>query len=308
MTTDSTTTAQRAASSSSTRRITVNGVTLHAEVREPGAGGRGDLTVLLLHGFTGSAAGWGSHLDTLASAGLRVIALDLLGHGGSDAPPTPARYSIERCRDDILAALPLLGAEPGETVLLGYSMGGRIALYTALAGVFRALILESASPGLATAAERAERRAADEALAASIERDGLPAFVAHWEAQPLFASQRDLPPQTQAALRAQRLANGAEGLARSLRGVGTGAQPSLHGQLATLTLPTLVIAGARDAKFAAIAGQMAAAIPHARLALVADAGHTVHLEQPKRFDALVTDFCAQLPPNTGEDLEATTTP
>ena len=91
----------------------------------------------------------------------------------------------------------------------------------------RSLVLESASPGLATAAERQLRRAADEALAERIERDGIPAFVSAWEQLPLFAGLAWLPAEERAALRAQRLANNATGLANSLRGMGTGAQPSL---------------------------------------------------------------------------------
>ena len=174
-------------------------------------------------------------MDTLADYGLRIIALDLLGHGQSDAPDDAKRYSIEHCQKDILAALQELGVNKGQAIILGYSMGGRIALYTAFSGFFRALILESASPGLEDPAEREERRASDEALAASIEREGVPAFIERWERLPLFASQRTLPFECREALHRQRLQNNATGLAQSLRGVGTGVQPSLYAQLPTLT-------------------------------------------------------------------------
>ena len=277
------------------QRIAVNGVALNAELREPvrATAGQAAQTLMLLHGFTGSAAGWGAHLDAFATVGLRVIALDMLGHGASETPTDPRRYAIERCHDDILAALTTLGVAPGEATLLGYSMGGRIALYTALRSpcCFQRLILESASPGLASAGERAARRVSDEALADRIERDGVRAFVDAWERLPLFASQRALPPERQHGLRAQRLRNSPLGLANSLRGVGTGAQPALYDQLPTLALPTLLIAGALDTKYDAIASQMADALPHARLAIVPDAGHTVHFERPAAFDALVTAFC-----------------
>lgn len=276
------------------QRIAVNGVALNAELRQrlPGDAGQTGQTLVLLHGFTGSAAGWGAHMNAFATAGLRVIALDMLGHGASDAPADPRRYAIERCHDDILAALAALGVARGEATLLGYSMGGRIALYTALRspGSFRRLILESASPGLAGADERAARRASDAALAERIERDGILAFVDEWERLPLFASQRALPAALQHTLRAQRLRNSPQGLANSLRGVGTGAQPALHDQLPTLSLPTLLIAGALDAKYTAIARDMADTLPHARFASVAEAGHAVHFERPAKFDALVTAF------------------
>ncbi len=123
---------------------------------------------------------------------------------------------------------------PGEAILLGYSMGGRIALYTAFSHFFRALILESASPGLADAAEREQRRRSDAALAESIERDGVAAFVEHWEQLPLFASQSNLALETRQSLHRQRLANRAHGLANSLRGVGTGEQPALHSPIGDL--------------------------------------------------------------------------
>ena len=247
-------------------------------------------TLVLLHGFTGSAAGWGRHLDALASRGLRVIAFDLPGHGRSDAPTDPCRYAMEYCRQDILAALRELGVDEGQAVLLGYSMGGRIALYTAFSGLFRALVLESASPGLDDPTAREKRRRDDEELAASIERDGVAAFVARWEKLPLFASQHALPLDVREALHRQRLHNRASGLAQSLRGAGTGVQPSMYPRLPLLDIPVLLIAGELDAKFVAIARSMAQALPQAQLRIIPGAGHAVHLERPEEFDSLVGDF------------------
>ncbi len=269
--------------------VHVNGVQLGVELRE--ADVENAPTLVLLHGFTGSAAGWGSHLDTLAAYGLRVIALDMLGHGQSDAPEDAQRYAMEHCQCDILAALKVLGVHKGEAVLLGYSMGGRIALYMAFSGFFRALILESASPGLADPNERVQRRRNDEVLAASIERDGIEAFVKRWEQLPLFASQARLPQKVREELRIQRLRNDAKGLVRSLRGVGTGVQPALHNQLPKLHLSVLLIAGELDRNFCALAQQMAQSLPQTQLCIVPDTGHTVHLEQPEVFDAVVKDFC-----------------
>jgi 2-succinyl-6-hydroxy-2,4-cyclohexadiene-1-carboxylate synthase len=268
--------------------VQVNGVRLGVEQR--GEAGKSDLTLVMLHGFTGSAAGWGHQLDILATYGLRVIALDLPGHGQSDAPDDPQRYAIEHCQQDILAALQELGVSKGQVVLLGYSMGGRIALYTAFSGFFRALILESASPGLEDPAEREQRRISDEALAASIERDGVQAFIERWEKLPLFASQRTLQFECREALRRQRLQNRATGLAQSLRGVGTGVQPSLYARLPTLHIPVLLIAGELDSKFTAIARHMVRVLPQAQLHIIPDAGHAVHLERPEEFISLVGNF------------------
>src|SRR5258706_10931248 len=268
--------------------VRVNGVQLGIEER--GEARKSCLTLVMLHGFTGSAAGWGSHLETLAAYGWRVIALDLPGHGQSDAPDEPQLYALEYCQQYILAALQELGVSQGEAVLLGYSMGGRIALYTAFSGLFRALILESASPGLEDPAEREQRRISDEALAASIEHDGVQPFIERWEKLPLFASQKTLPLESRETLRRQRLQNTATGLAQSLRGVGTGVQPSQHARLPALHIPVLLIVGELDVKFTAIARHMAQALPQSQLRVIPGAGHTIHLERPEEFVSLVRDF------------------
>ena len=235
----------------------------------------------------------GEHLDTLAHHGFRVIALGMLGHGQSDAPIDPQRYTIEKCEADILAVLHTLGVQKGEAILLGYSMGGRIALYTAFSSFFRALILESASPGLTDPLERVQRKNSDEQLAARIERDGIAGFVEYWEHLPLFASQQRLSDEQQQALHEQRIQNKPLGLANSLRGVGTGVQPALQERLATLTIPVLLLAGILDTKFCAIAQHMAQSLPNVQLYIIPDAGHTVHLEQPELFDRIIIDFCKE---------------
>ena len=269
--------------------IQIHGVRLGIEQR----GKRGQPPLVLLHGFTGSAASWGAYLDTFAAHGMHVIALDMLGHGQSDAPEHAQRYSIGHCRTDMIAVLQSLDITQGEAVLLGYSMGGRIALYTALSGYVRALILESASPGIEDTQEREQRRHSDEQLAERIEREGVPAFVAYWEHLPLFASQSALPGDIQANLHKQRLQNRATGLANSLRGVGTGAQPALYEQLPTLPIPVLLLVGELDKKFVAINQRMAQLLPQAQLHIVAGAGHTIHLEQPAHFERYVLDFCKE---------------
>ena len=265
-------------------RDTVEGLPSPAHGR--GVGGEG---ILLLHGFTGGVSVWREHAPVLARHAT-VVAVDLIGHGHSDAPGDPARYSMARCVADLLAVLDHLGL--ARVAVLGYSMGARVALHLAAAAPDRvsALILESGSPGLAAEEERRARRDSDEALAARIERDGVERFVDYWEALPLFATQRQAPPAVQIVQRQQRLSNSATGLANSLRGMGTGAQASLWNCLCELHMPTLLIVGALDDKFGAIGRAMAAALPRARLAIVLDAGHTVHLEQPEEFDRLVTDF------------------
>ena len=250
--------------------------------------------LVLLHGFTGCASSWEEVIPLFALSGWHIIAFDLHGHGQSEVPATPERGGMEHCAEDLLAALRLLEVEPQQAILLGYSLGGRIALYTAFSGYFRGLILESASPGLATEAEREQRRMSDEHLAQYIENEGIEAFVDYWEVLPLFASQQALAPDRWLVQRHQRLANNQNGLAMSLRGVGTGSQPALHNRLSELNLPVLLITGALDTKFTAINEQMRTQLPQATHQIIPEAGHTVHLEQPQQFAQIVHTFCTKV--------------
>jgi len=242
---------------------------------------------VLLHGFTGSAASWGGRVvDGLTGAGLTPVLLDLPGHGGDAGRRDPPAFTL----DAVLAQISEAGDWPADVV--GYSMGGRLALHFAAAHPerVRRLVLESASPGLATEPERAARRAADEALAASLLSDGVEAFVDRWEAQPLFESRLRLESDVVAHHRELRLRNDAASLAAALRGLGTGSLPSLWERLPDIAVPTLLVVGALDRKFVQIAERMATAMPSARVAVVPDAGHTVHLERPSAWLAVVTDF------------------
>jgi 2-succinyl-6-hydroxy-2,4-cyclohexadiene-1-carboxylate synthase len=266
--------------------VNVNDVRINVEMC------RGPLhapTLVLLHGFTGSAATWAPHMIAWRDT-CTTIAIDALGHGASDAPEYPQRYALPHAAMDIVAVLDHVNIE--RCVLLGYSMGGRVALQTAIAAPDRiaALALESASPGLRTAKERAARVEADERLAQHLERDGIAAFVDMWEQLPLWASRQRLPEATRLAERTQRLRNNPHGLAQSLRGAGTGTQAPLHDYLKEIRIPVLLIAGEQDAKFCAIAREMHAALPNAQPAIIPGVGHTVHLEAPNTFDSLVSDF------------------
>ena len=281
-----------ARSDADARRVAVDGLSLHVERRAPpGASpAAGGLPTVLLHGFTGSVATWDRLAASLVQAGRTVVAVDLIGHGRSDAPESDARYGIERVVDDLAALLGTLGYRAARW--LGYSMGGRVALLLAARHpqLVEALLLEGATAGLSDPRERAERARADDALADRIERGGVPAFVEEWERLPLWDSQRSLPPEVRERLRAQRLGNDAGGLARSLRGMSVGRQPSLWDELGSLRAPTLLLAGALDRKFTAIADEMARALPNATMESIGGAGHAAHLERPESFAGAVLRF------------------
>jgi 2-succinyl-6-hydroxy-2,4-cyclohexadiene-1-carboxylate synthase len=245
--------------------------------------------LLLLHGFTGSVETWRDLRDAVDGR-YTTIALDLPGHGRSDAPADPARYALDALADDLARVLDVL--DVAEVAVLGYSMGGRAALQLALRHPRRvcALVLESTSPGILDERERAARVTSDRALAADLEAQGIEAFVDRWERLPLWESQAALSPDARAALRAQRLANRPRGLANSLRGAGAGVTPSVLERLPALDVPTLLITGALDTKFVALTRTMEGALPQARVVVVPDAGHAVHLERPQEFARLVNAF------------------
>ncbi|MCP4420856.1 MAG: 2-succinyl-6-hydroxy-2,4-cyclohexadiene-1-carboxylate synthase [Chloroflexi bacterium] len=268
------------------RKIMANGVSYHMEQHGLNQAAP---HLLLLHGFTGSSNSWVAHIPTFATH-FSVITLDILGHGRSASPAAPNRYAMPQIANDIIALLN--GLQIDRTGLLGYSMGGRLALYLAChyPHRFSHLILESSSPGLATEAEQIARRQRDGALADWIENEGIEAFVNRWEALPLWVSQKHLTDDVRQQLRQQRLQNNPVGLANSLRGMGTGAQPSLWQQLPMLELPALLLAGALDGKFVTINEQMGALLPNGRLQIIPNAGHTVHLERPERFETAVIEF------------------
>lgn len=256
---------------------------LHLSVSGSGA------PLLALHGFTGCGETLAGTLRGLGD-GWRHLLVDLVGHGRSDPPAALEDCTMQRCVADLAALLDALG-EPS-VHLLGYSMGGRVALAFAAAwpGRVRSAVLVGARAGFEDPAERAARRAADEDLADRIEARGLAWFVEHWMALPLFASQRRLGAGALAAARAQRLRNDPRCLALSLRGMGAGAQPPLHGSLSRLRMPVLLAVGAEDAPFAAVARDLAARLPEARIAEIPGAGHAAHLENPEPFARTVRAF------------------
>jgi 2-succinyl-6-hydroxy-2,4-cyclohexadiene-1-carboxylate synthase len=237
----------------------------------------------LLHGFTGDGSAFDHLRDELH--GFSVVAPDLPGHGAS-MPAT----NWDTTLDELRIALP-----PGPSFVAGYSLGARLALAFALRWPerVRALLLESGSPGIADASERARRRAEDEQLAEFIVRNGVEAFARRWEEHPTLAGQKDLSPSLLAAVRARRSRQSPEGLASALRHLGAGAQPSLWNTLPELHVPVLLVAGERDAKFSQVARSMAAAIPAAKVTLFPNSGHSPHLEAPHRYAAALSAFLTQ---------------
>ncbi len=243
--------------------------------------------MLFLHGFMGRAGDWRGISTGLDERFFR-IAVDLPGHGASLGMPRD-RYTMEGAACSVLEILD--GAGMDRTTIVGYSMGGRLALYLALRHPDRCagLFLESASPGLKDAGERAARRRADEEKAARLEGGNFRGFLRDWYRQPLFvplSRDEDLLRRTIK----DRGRNDPAELAKSLRGMGTGSQPSLWGDLPALRVPALAVAGGLDEKFVGISRRMASLTTGMRLAVVPGAGHNVHAEAPGAYLSLLGSF------------------
>lgn len=243
-------------------------------------------TLVLLHGFTGSRETWVPFIHKWSSA-FQIILIDLPGHGKSITPDFPDMVAF--C--DELKEL-LLGFNVKKCHLLGYSLGGRVALSFAQRHpeFVSSLILESASPGLKTEKERLERRNNDQILAKRLMEHGIEQFIEEWESIPLFSSQKRLPAKTKEKIRNERMMQNASGLSQSLLQMGTGSQPSWWNRLATLGMPVLLVVGGLDEKFVQINQAMEKAINSSELIIVQEAGHAVHVEQAEKFATIVMEF------------------
>lgn len=245
--------------------------------------------LLMLHGFTGSNKTFQESITHLEKH-FSIVAPDLLGHGKTDSPDEIARYSIERIVEDIVTILQELKIM--QCFVLGYSMGGRVATAFASAHpeMVRGLILVSSSPGLAQKDLQESRVQADNRLADMLESEGIISFVDYWEKLALFASQEVLSDELKKRIRLERLAQNPNGLAMSLRGMGTGKQPSYWNHLADFTFPVLLMTGSLDEKFEKIAQEMQQLLPNSTHVTVQNAGHAVYLEQPNIFLSQLTNW------------------
>jgi 2-succinyl-6-hydroxy-2,4-cyclohexadiene-1-carboxylate synthase len=253
-------------------------------------GKRSNSPLVLLHGFTGTHRTWDGLSERLAEEHFLIIP-DLPGHGKSGISKSREGMGV-RATSEAVADLLMTEAGGRKAVLVGYSLGGRVALDLACARqeLLGRLVVEGASPGLESSDEREDRRARDDALADEIEARGVGWFVDHWQDIPLFATQKDLPREVFQGVRRDRLSNSAKGLAMSLRAAGTGRMTPLWGEIGGLGIPVLIVVGKRDEKYGESGEAMRARIPGSTLVAVEGAGHCVHVEKPEEFAELVERF------------------
>ncbi len=247
--------------------------------------------ILFLHGFMGSGADWAETISALDER-YYCVAPDLPGQGCSLGLP-PEDYTIEGATRTLLDLLD--GLEISRAALVGYSMGGRLALHAALRRprLLGGLVIVGASAGIEDAAAREERRSADERLAGWMEGHSIEEIVAAWEGLPVFAGQsREL----RESLRPGRLSHVPQELASLLRTAGQGTLPPVWDRLGEITSPTLLVAGEADDAYVRSAYRMSEALPRGRARLVPGSGHAPQLEQPDAFARVLVEFLEEALP------------
>lgn len=259
-------------------------------------GDRSRPLIIFLHGFMGSGEDWSagfceqkviSHLP----ADFCCLTIDLPFHGKTHISCSPETLTFEIVAEELVNLFVQL--KISRCYLVGYSMGGRLGLYMALhhPGLFRAVALESASPGLKTPQEREARIVADQQRAEKLRTGDFREFLTQWYQQPLF---QKLPDHSEFDnLLNRRLKNRPEQLADALAVLGTGRQPSLWKKLPHLSVPCLLIAGEKDGKYVTISKEMCNRNDSICLEIVKDCSHNVHFQKPGEFAGLLRSFFKQ---------------
>ncbi len=247
------------------------------------------IPVVFLHGFTGSVDDWSDLIKGLEDL-WEPISFNLAGHGTSDHPADISEYTIDAEIDRLLRSVNSRKIE--KFVLVGYSMGGRIALSFACRypDRLRGLILESTTAGIEDEEDRRLRIESDEELARFIESNDIEVFVDRWMSLPLFASQNKMPVDKLMELRTRKRRNSRTALAGSLRAAGTGRMKPLWEHISKLTMPVVLITGSLDTKFTEINKKMASMIPDCQHIIIDNTGHTVHFEKPDLYQQVIKDF------------------
>lgn len=232
-----------------------------------------------LHGFTQTKESWIPVIDVLPQQySFRLI--DAPGHGESK----DGKRTLVEAGNDVAETMSI-------GVLIGYSMGARIALHTALQHpeTVTALVLVSGTAGIDSEEDRAARRSSDESLAFKISEMGVPAFIDEWLSNPMFQGlsreMADIP---------LRCTNSADGLGDSLQFAGTGTQEPLWNQLHVLDIPVLIVVGEKDQKFTELGIRMCSLLPQCEIHVMKNVGHTCHLEDVKTFAEILEQWLLRI--------------
>ncbi len=245
--------------------------------------------LIFLHGFTLSSQDWRPFFPEFIPQ-FQPLAIDLIGHGKSDAPQEQTHYTMEACIIQIQTILQKLRIRSAHWV--GYSLGGRVLLHLASAAqaAIRSMVLESTTPGIQDENERSGRKTRDYQLARFIEENTIAQFVDRWTQHPIFDSQNQVSERKREYIKHIRLQTSTIGLANNLRGMGRGSMPPVWKALPSLSRPTLLLTGKLDEKHVAIHCRMHRELPDSDLYVVPGAGHNIHFERPQKFIDITQQF------------------
>ncbi|MEH2210173.1 2-succinyl-6-hydroxy-2,4-cyclohexadiene-1-carboxylate synthase [Nostoc sp.] len=247
--------------------------------------------IIFLHGFMGNINEFDEAIKLLAED-FSYLILDLPGHGETEVVGGDEYYVMETTAQAIINLLDELKID--KCHLIGYSMGGRLGLYLTLnfPERFIKVVLESASPGLATKAERLERVRRDAQIARKLSRSiiqtDFAAFLSNWYNQPIFGYIKNHPEYDRMV--ESRLQNNPHELDKSLRFMGTGCQPSLWEKLQLNTIPMLLLVGEYDQKFISINTEMAKICDFFQIKIISNTGHNIHFENTLTFVENIKSF------------------
>lgn len=273
-------------------KINVNGVSVNILLPQRKFS-KNKLPLLLLHGFIGSSEDWIFLINELDER-IYPIAIDLPGHGKTEISKNTKDYNIDFMVDIIDSIIEEFHFS--QVVLLGYSMGGRVAESFTIQNMskVKAIILESTTPGIKDEIERKARYRSDLDLAEFIIIEGVEKFINYWMELPLFESLKKREVEEYQKIISRKLKNNPIGLSNSLIGFSTGKMENMWNSLFELHLPILLITGQLDNKYSEIARDMKMQLPNSKHFIIENSGHNTHLEKPKEFIKLVNNFIASL--------------
>ncbi len=264
--------------------VKIRGISYHFEVHQE----NDELpNLVLLHGFLGSGESFQELIPNL-KAFCNPITIDLLGHGETEGAEMHYRFST---KEQVADVNKLISEQlPTPLFLLGYSMGGRLALQLAIQrpDLYKGLILESTTFGIESKQERQARQELDATRADSI-MGNFEQFLESWKTMPMFnASPQNTEKEAQ-HFKIQQAQNPLW-MNNSLLGFGTGSMPCVKDKLTNIPTQVQLLAGAKDFKFVGIMNAMLKDLNDGQLDVIKDSGHRVHLDQPEAYISVIRDF------------------
>jgi 2-succinyl-6-hydroxy-2,4-cyclohexadiene-1-carboxylate synthase len=262
---------------------------IYLNVNKPADYRKSSLNLIFLHGFTGSSYDWNDVLPQIDDR-FNKITYDLLGHGKSEFPNDPSLYSWDLQVEQLNKIINSFNDD--QVLLIGYSMGGRLALCYAFTYPERVLgmILESTSPGIRNKQQREKRIKDDDELSKFISTHTVEEFIELWLNKEIFGTLLRFSDAKRREIKKHKLKNNRIGLSNSLYGFSTGKMPYLYNQFKNLTPRTLLLTGDLDTKFTSLNKNISDMLPSAKHKIIRNSGHTIHFEEPVKFVNAVNDF------------------